>query len=90
MPKSILEQKGYYPYKINSVKNFQLLDSGTNRGLKNGKPFKEWVDKHVSDKIAYVKRHLIPIDEKIWTEDSFEDFIEKRSSLIIDKIKKYV
>lgn len=90
MPKSILEQKGYDWDKINSVKNFQLLDSGTNRGLKNGKPFKEWVDNHVSDKISYVKRHLIPTDETIWTEDYFIDFIEKRASIIIDKIKKYV
>lgn len=90
MPKSILEQKAYGWDKINSVKNFQLLDSGTNKGLKNGKPFKEWVNKNVSDKNAYIKRHSIPIDETIWIEDSFEKFIDERARLIIDKIKKYV
>lgn len=90
MPKSILEQKGYDWDKINSVKNFQLLDSGTNRGLKNGKPFKEWVDNHISDKNAYFKRHLIPTDETIWSEDNFEDFIDKRAELLITKIKKYI
>ncbi len=43
---------------------------------------KEWVDNDVSDKKSYVKRHIIPTDETIWSEDSFEDFIEKRSDLL--------
>jgi uncharacterized protein with ParB-like and HNH nuclease domain len=90
MPKSILEQKGYDWDMINSVKNFQLIDSGTNRGTKSAKPFKEWVNLYISDKSSYLKRHLIPVDKTIWTEDTFEDFINTRSRLIIDKVKKYV
>ncbi|MHA3045536.1 DUF262 domain-containing protein [Riemerella anatipestifer] len=92
MPKNILETNGVDWGKINSIKNFQLLDFGTNRGAKNGKPFKEWVDnpEFVKDKPAYVLLHLIPSDETLWTEDKFEDFIEARATLILTKLTTYV
>lgn len=91
MPKNILETNGVDWGKINSIKNFQLLDFGTNRGAKNGKPFKEWVDnpEFVKDKPAYVLLHLIPSDETLWTEDKFEDFIEARATLILTKLTTY-
>ena len=86
MPKNILENLSYDWSKINSIKNFQLLDYGTNRGEKNGKPFKNWVDNYATDRTDYILKHLIPTDETIWTEDKFEDFIEKRAELILNKI----
>ena len=91
MPKNILETNGVDWGKINSIKNFQLLDFGTNRGAKNGKPFKEWVNnpEFVKDKPAYVLLHLIPSDETLWTEDKFEDFIEARAILILGKLTTY-
>jgi hypothetical protein len=90
MPKSILAMLKYSWDEINSIKNFQLIDSGTNRGIKNGKSFKEWMNNHVSDKPSFVKRHLIPDDKTIWVESSFLSFIEKRTELILAKIKKYL
>jgi uncharacterized protein with ParB-like and HNH nuclease domain len=39
MPKSILEANNVEWSKINNINNFQLLDYGTNRGEKSGKPF---------------------------------------------------
>lgn len=91
MPKNILEDIGFDWSKINSIKNFQLLDFGTNRGAKNGKPFKEWVDNpaYVKDRLAYFSLHLIPLDESLLTEDRFEDFIEARALLILGKLKLY-
>ncbi len=91
MPKSILERMGYSPSNINSIKNYQLLDYKTNRGDKNARPFKEWINNlEVFDKSAYVKRHLIPPNENIWLEDKFDDFIAARNQLILDKVKSYV
>ncbi|MFJ1382406.1 GmrSD restriction endonuclease domain-containing protein [Capnocytophaga canimorsus] len=92
MPKNILETNGIDSSKINSIKNFQLLDFGTNRGAKNGKPFKEWVDNQefVKDKPAYVLLHLIPSDETLWIEDKFENFIETRAKLILSKLESYI
>jgi uncharacterized protein with ParB-like and HNH nuclease domain len=91
MPKSILETKGFDWGNINSIKNFQLIDYGTNRGTKNGKPFAEWVNNtdYVKDKAAFVSLHLIPTDETLWTEDRFTDFIGERAKLILDKLTTY-
>ncbi len=91
MPKSILESKAFDWVNINSIKNFQLIDYGTNRGTKNGKPFSEWVNnpEYVKDKPAFVSLHLIPTDEILWTEDKFMDFIAKRAKLILSKLTTY-
>jgi uncharacterized protein with ParB-like and HNH nuclease domain len=89
MPKSLLEGRFDWQ-KINSISNFQLLDYGTNRGEKNAKPFREWIDNYVADKNAFIKKHLIPNDETIWDEVGFEKFVEERSKLIFNKIEQYV
>jgi hypothetical protein len=89
IPKSILQKLGFDGAKINSIKNFQLLDYGTNRGEKNASPFKEWINT-LPDKPAFIRRHLIPLDENIWVEERFNDFTTARGQLILDKINKYV
>lgn len=90
MPKSILEKKKYDLQDINSIKNYQLLDSGTNRGDKNAKSFFEWISnpKYVKNKEEYLKIHLIPTNEEFWKEKNFKDFIEERRKLIIEKIRQ--
>ena len=90
MPKSILEKKKYDLQDINSIKNFQLLDYGTNRGDKNAKSFFEWISnsKYVKNKKEYLKIHLIPTNEEFWEEKNFKDFIEERRKLIIEKIRQ--
>lgn len=92
MPRSILEIFKYESSAINSIKNFQLIDFGTNRGEKNGKPFFEWINNqaHVKDKNSFIKLHLIPADCSIWVEEKFIEFSEERGALILEKILKYV
>lgn len=89
MPKNILEKKGYALEKINSIKNYQLLDYQTNRGAKSGSSFASWINDctHVKDKQSYISLHLIPSDETLWDEDKFELFIEERANLILEKLK---
>ena len=92
MPKAILESKGYNYSDINCVKNYQLLDYGTNRGEKNRKPFTEWVNNpnYVKDKNLYLKTHLIPENENLWSEDDFLNFKDERAKLVVSKIKEFV
>lgn len=91
MPKSILEALQYDWSAINSIKNFQLIDYGTNRGDKNGKAFSVWINNptYVVDKGAFLKLHLIPVDESLWTEDKFIEFSEERAKLILTKLDNY-
>lgn len=92
MPKTILESKGYNYSDINCVKNYQLLDYGTNRGEKNRKPFTEWVNNpnYVKDKNLYLKTHLIPENENLWSEDDYLNFKDERAKLVVSKIKEFV
>lgn len=92
MPKNILESLNYGYSDINSIKNFQLLDYGTNRGDKNGKPFAVWVNnsEYVKDKNLYIKTHLIPADEDLWAESKFLEFRDERAKMIVEKIKSYL
>ena len=92
IPKSILEANRHDWTKINSIRNFQLLDFGTNRWEKNAKPFRKWVNdlSFVADKPAYIKRHLIPPDELLWDENKFDDFLVERGKLIFAQLTKYV
>jgi len=91
MPKNILEKKAFEWSQINSIKNFQLLDYGTNRGTKNGSPFAAWVNNplYVKNKASYINIHLIPADETLWTEDNFQEFIDARAKLILNKLAKH-
>ncbi|MED1721967.1 DUF262 domain-containing protein [Brevibacillus parabrevis] len=85
-PYSILVSKGYSLDQINSVFNYQLLDYGTNRGVKNAKPLKEWIDNHVTNKTFYINQHLIPDDVQTWDADQFLLFYEQRAQLIKEKL----
>lgn len=86
-PKSLLE--GIYDYqKIHRIENYQLLDVGTNRGIKNAKPLKQWICEDVDNKDLYLKKHLIPIDEELWSVENYEKFLIERRKLIKEKIKR--
>lgn len=91
MPKNILLKKGYDLEEINSIKNFQLLDSRTNQFDKNGKSFFDWVSNpiYVKDLSGYLKIHLIPSNEAIWREENFREFIEERRKLILKRIRTF-
>lgn len=91
MPKSILEGNKVESVLINSIKNYQLIDYSTNRGEKNAKPFATWINnpEYVTDKPAFVKLHLIPVDESLWLEEKFVLFTEERAKLILEKLAKY-
>lgn len=88
-PKSILEARGVEWNKINNAINYQLLDFGTNRGEKNGKPLRTWIENFVENKALYLNRHLIPENEELWDVENFADFLTERCALIVNKINQY-
>jgi uncharacterized protein with ParB-like and HNH nuclease domain len=80
-PYSILESKGYGPDKINTIANYQLLDYSINRGDKNNKELKDWINK-LPNKEDYLKRHVLPKKSNLWSSDNYEQFLEERKILI--------
>lgn len=71
----------------NSIYNLQMLDANENMS-KNNKSLKEWVKSQTksSTKADFLSNHLIPdVDLDI---SNFEEFYEKRKSLLIAKMSK--
>ena len=86
-PKSLLAKAGVDQERIEGMPNFQLLDSSTNRGVKNDSELREWIENHVEERQIYLSRHLIPPDENLWHTDEFERFIKARQALMIEKLQ---
>lgn len=85
-PKSILEEEGYSYAEINRIENYQLIDYSTNRGQKNAKPLKLWIENYVENKQLYLEKHLIPKDSVYWEVENYLEFISERRKLIVSKI----
>lgn len=90
-PKSLLEKLGYEPYKINSIINYQLLESGVNRGEKSNKELKIWIENFVEQQNhnTYLDRHLIPVDSNLWMSSNYDAFKVERAKLIVNKLEKW-
>lgn len=86
---NLLEQKDKENYGwnvYNSILNLQMLDSNENMS-KNAMPLKDWIEEQtkVIDKNRFLENHLIPkVDYNV---DNFEEFIEARKEILIDKLK---
>lgn len=83
-----MESLGIQQKDIDTVRNFQLLDSSTNRGEKQAKPLKQWLES-VEDLKLYVTRHLIPVtkdDSDLLDENNYSLFLKERSELIFKTI----
>ena len=85
-PRSLLMQQNVKLEKINSIGNFQLIDSSSNRGLKNDEPLSEWLEK-IDNQTAYIERHLIPEEPRLWVIENFHEFLRERQKKIVAKIK---
>ncbi|MDY6822142.1 MAG: hypothetical protein SVN78_11050, partial [Deferribacterota bacterium] len=85
-PSSILKSRGYNIEEINTVVNYQLLDFSLNRGDKNSKELKDWVN-NIANKRDYLNRHLIPECEDLWDSVNYKDFLDVRKKMIADKLK---
>lgn len=91
-PYSLLKIAGVDESRINNIANYQLLDSGTNRGIKNGKELADWIQNCIDNSIqkGYLERHLIPIDKLFWEIENYDQFFVERSKLIAAKLNTYL
>jgi hypothetical protein len=86
-PCSLLRQNPDYESIINVVENYQLLDVGTNRGVKSAKPLDEWICNDVRNREVYLEKHFIPHDQDLWRLERYKDFISARRSILIRELK---
>jgi uncharacterized protein with ParB-like and HNH nuclease domain len=86
LPKKAKENLGWDCY--NSILNLQMLDENENKSKKD-KSLKVWVENEVKNGNikSFYDNHIIP--QNISLElNNFEEFIEKRKILLIEKLRK--
>lgn len=87
-PRSLLSAAGVDENRINNIVNYQLLDSGTNRGEKNGKELFDWINSRIdaANRDGYLNRHFVPQDSELWKIQRFDEFFTERAKLLTNKI----
>ena len=66
-----------------SLGNLTLLLARENEE-KNRTPFDEWIQ---TREPAFLQRHLIPADSKLWRVQAFPEFLEHRTRLIRERLQ---
>jgi uncharacterized protein with ParB-like and HNH nuclease domain len=87
-PKSILEEQEVGWDDINNIGNFQLIDSRTNRGVKNSKELADWILQMKTGRDTYLGVHLIPDNKKFWLSKNYDEFLNARRVMIVEKLKR--
>ena len=75
----------YSRSEINDIANLTLILSSSNERIRES-------PKTYLKRIPYelLEAHLIPLDEKLWEERKFKDFLEERRKLLVDTINEYL
>ena len=81
------EKYGWQVY--NSILNLQMLDANENES-KNAKPLDKWVSEQTRNKDMqkFMEDHLIPDTDL--SLSNFADFVEKRKTILVQRIKKMI
>ena len=81
------EKYGWQVY--NSILNLQMLDANENES-KNAKPLDKWVREQTRNKDMqkFMEDHLIPDTDL--SLSNFSDFVEKRKTILVQRIKKMI
>lgn len=89
-PKSILKKRNIEEEKINSIGNYQLIESGTNRYIKRDKELYIWIENYISpdSRTNYLKRNYITFNKILWQSQNFESFYQGRMKIISQFLNK--
>jgi hypothetical protein len=86
-PKSLLKSVGYTEDKRESLANIVFINPGTNKRLRE-EPL-VYIKKYRIN-LEELKKQLIPIDEKLWRLDNYEEFLDKRAEIVSNEINNYM
>lgn len=86
-PKSLLKSVGYTEDKRESLANIVFINPGTNKRLRE-EPL-VYIKKYRIN-LEELKKQLIPIDEKLWRLENYEEFLDKRAEIVSNEINNYM
>ena len=81
--KLLPEQKARYLSLVNRIGNLELLlDHENNK--KRATPFAEWIE---TRDVSFKQRHLIPTDNALLRFENFEQFVQARETMIVERLR---
>jgi hypothetical protein len=94
-PQSVLYDNGYESDNhidkktVNEIANRAFITRDTNFEISNTYP-KEYLPTITEKYPDALKKHLIPENEKLWTVENYEKFLERRRELIAGRINEFL
>nr|VFK21196.1 MAG: hypothetical protein BECKLPF1236B_GA0070989_12423 [Candidatus Kentron sp. LPFa] len=86
-PKEFLESRGLANGKISCVLNFCFLSSNSNKKVSNMPPSGYFFDLISEQNFTEILRsNLLPVNKKVYKENDYDDFLEKRSGEVLSKL----
>ncbi len=86
-PKAFLQKRGLDQDKIYCVLNFCFLPSDSNKRISSKKPSDYFINSVPHKKFTNIlSSNLLPVDKNIYRNDDYEEFLEKRANLLIEKL----
>jgi len=81
-PKTLLENQGYPPILINHIGNLAFLSEKANRSIRKSEPIK-YLPSIPQERLT---QQLVPIEHELWEIENYENFLVKRTDLIVNTI----
>jgi hypothetical protein len=85
-PRSLLKIADYQYYLIDDASNIAFLTEKANRKISNAQPEK-YLEKIDQAKLA---KQFVPIDKNLWKVENYEDFLQQRRKIIIERMNAYL
>lgn len=86
IPRSLLKKAGYELSLIDDAANIGFLTEKANRKISNTEPSKYLggIDP------KKLEKQFVPLDRELWKIESYEDFLNHRRKVIVDKTNQYL
>lgn len=86
IPRSLLKKANYDYSLIDDVANIAFLTEKANRIISNAQP-EEYLSKIDPAKL---EKQFVPLDRNLWKIERYEDFLNHRRKIIVEKINIYL
>ncbi len=86
IPRSLLKKAEYEYILIDDAANIAFLTKKANRKISNSLP-EEYL---ATIDPAKLKKQFVPLDKNLWKIENYEDFLNHRRRIVINKINEYL
>ncbi len=86
IPRSLLKKADYEYFLIDDAANIAFLTEKANRKISNSPPeqYLATIDP------AKLEKQFVPLDKNLWRIGNYEDFLNHRRRIVVNKINKYL